>query len=1103
MNECAKNLISVLGTNHSFPVNSTLGYIDFCNEFNNIIICANNDISFFKLNQYNKSHTITYQDFSCLKNLSQAWFIGCIPDKDLLLNQFPSKLGFFNFESCTGIEQLLSKPISPTVKMLNIVINSTINFNLPLSYIQNTTSGFYFKYNFYIPGSVFTVQNDLTTQYRSPSLTLHCDNLFPFTYITANQFTVQQFTHPVGGYSYFSTLEAIYFYYTQQNKIEVPFPDSISQITSKVPLYLSLTFLGGFSKPSGIIDISNTTLETISIGNAGLNFNLNGSFPIKYSNTTLEIQFNKGNLTDLLSIDYTYLNTLNLANNWYSVELPSINRYKIEKKLSMYLDNNYFTGTIDRSWCEVKLSIANNRLSGDLPSCFTCYYNSIKSSLLGNNFTNVSPPPPCTTIIPNLKYENNVLYLYGQDLGFDNYFKIVPNIIGQFAFQKYSSLFFYQDPNLKPTVFNITFTSVSRTFTLSSHPISPKINKVTINSTNELIIDGSYFTYNASAVSITLDSISCMVESVSFYQIVCITSSAIQNSSDSVLVVYINDLYAQISINENIKENIVYMCPDNCFYNNSQTICNINGLCVCPNNNYSGVNCSTPIQYIDSVKASYESGGIVTIFGWFGSIHENIKVLIGSDDCKVQSFNETIIECLSLPGTGQVDLTVQQNGLSATTNYTFLKDVVSCPQACIQGFCNRTGQCVCNYGWTGGDCSIYIHYITSVSPSTINGGQVILIGSLGQIHDNLVVKIGELVCIVGSVNQTTIICTIGPGVGVKSINITQNGLVYTATNKFLYIQPETNNEKTCPNNCSGTNGVCLENNSCRCNGGWSGLDCSSIFDNKTDTNVNSTDGSSTITNRDTTFKISIVSLNEIGYDGSLVESHLLGQSVINSTNSTDTIHRFSRKLENNNATISYIIEQVKDQNKQFEFAGVSFIVEKGSIKITIMIDNYQYKSQLNTLDLLVESKTESNNESDDDCNSSETVFSNQSEEDMYYIKIEKNSKVFFGRFISKMISNGKPTYLPSKIVSNSSDSSIIALKLTHCDHCIIDPDFSLLVSNDFDETCDKSGIPSYVIALSTVLPVVGVTALICSIIYYQKRYKQRKLLSIMMKKLKS
>ncbi|EAL67887.1 hypothetical protein DDB_G0279097 [Dictyostelium discoideum AX4] len=57
----------------------------------------------------------------------------------------------------------------------------------------------------------------------------------------------------------------------------------------------------------------------------------------------------------------------------------------------------------------------------------------------------------------------------------------------------------------------------------------------------------------------------------------------------------------------------------------------------------------------------------------------------------------------------------------------------------------------------------------------------------------------------------------------------------------------------------------------------------------------------------------------------------------------------------------------------------------------------------------------------------------------------------------------------------------------------ITTDFSVLLSSDFDKTCDKSGTPSYVIALSIVLPVFGICAIVIPIVYYRNHQKGKKL----------
>lgn len=90
---------------------------------------------------------------------------------------------------------------------------------------------------------------------------------------------------------------------------------------------------------------------------------------------------------------------------------------------SFEINNNQLVGTINSSWCNTLLKINNNKLSGELPSCFTChiYSDYVKSMIItGNKFTNENPIADCKTLKPNLFYNSTSreLYLYGKDLGF-------------------------------------------------------------------------------------------------------------------------------------------------------------------------------------------------------------------------------------------------------------------------------------------------------------------------------------------------------------------------------------------------------------------------------------------------------------------------------------------------------------------------------------------------------------------------------------------------------------------------------------------------------------------------------------------------------------
>ncbi|KAM9985350.1 hypothetical protein ACTFIZ_008887 [Dictyostelium cf. discoideum] len=323
------------------------------------------------------------------------------------------------------------------------------------------------------------------------------------------------------------------------------------------------------------------------------------------------------------------------------------------------------------------------------------------------------------------------------------------------------------------------------------------------------------------------------------------------------------------------------------------------------------------------------------------------------------------------------------------------------------------------------------------------------------------------------------------------------------------------------------NGKCNSNTGeCECNDSFKGFDCSTIIEITTPSTNSSIDidtGGVTIGNQNTNYEISILSLNEISIDGStIIKSHPLkgnwsidneGTDTTTTTTTNSNIFKFSQKLINNTCTIIYTIEEIKLKDKSFTFGSTSFTVEKDSLKLSVLIKDYQYQSSLNTLQLIFYSAAvDTNNDDDDDCNKKETSISTSNlnnQQNLNYIQISKNSKTLVGRFINQVIADSRPTFMSSTIIndnnSNSNNNSIkIGLNLPHCFECLIDPDFSILVSSDFKESCDKSSQKNkWIIPVSVVVSVVGFSIIVTiSIILYMKHKYTFKIFSMKLKTFK-
>ncbi|KAM9982359.1 hypothetical protein ACTFIZ_006877 [Dictyostelium cf. discoideum] len=393
------------------------------------------------------------------------------------------------------------------------------------------------------------------------------------------------------------------------------------------------------------------------------------------------------------------------------------------------------------------------------------------------------------------------------------------------------------------------------------------------------------------------------------------------------------------------------------------------------------------------------------------------------------------------------------------------------------------------------------HYISSVIPSTTLGGVASFFGVFGDSHQDITLTIGGNDCPIIYNSSNIINCTAQPGSGKHSVNLTQNGVVFIGNNIYQYESII----KACPKDCSNENqGTCnTVNGECKCKQGFDGFDCSiKLHDNSTITlpenEVTVGNGVSSISNQDTNFKIYFKSLKEIDFNGEIVQTFnltdnwkLVTSNIVNNED-TNNNYLFTQTLKNTTCTVTVTIEEVK-QDSEFLFAGTTFTVSKGLVKFTISIADYQYSSFLNTLQLEMISmagKVEDSNYNND-CNNKDTEIetnsADQSTTSFNVIKISKNNKILGARFINRVISDGKPTFL-STTIKNETDSIIVVLNLPHCTkECLIDPDFSLLVDPQFQAECESKS-RKWVVPVAVVVSVVGFSGLaVAGFILYKKQ----------------
>ncbi|KAN0026228.1 hypothetical protein ACTFIV_007212 [Dictyostelium citrinum] len=143
-------------------------------------------------------------------------------------------------------------------------------------------------------------------------------------------------------------------------------------------------------------------------------------------------------------------------------------------------------------------------------------------------------------------------------------------------------------------------------------------------------------------------------------------------------------------------------------------------------------------------------------------------------------------------------------------------------------------------------------------------------------------------------------------------------------------------------------------------------------------------------------------------------------------------------------TILYNIES--NNGKEFTFAGNQFTVSKDSFKLSLSVSNWNYKKNVN------------------------------------YLKISKSGKTLYGRFQDKMLSDGRSTITITKIISKDDKKVVISLDMPHCNQCLLNPDFSVIINSDFksSDLCGKQNKKPWLIPVAVTVPVVGCALIIFS-----------------------
>ncbi|GAM24562.1 hypothetical protein SAMD00019534_077370 [Acytostelium subglobosum LB1] len=376
-----------------------------------------------------------------------------------------------------------------------------------------------------------------------------------------------------------------------------------------------------------------------------------------------------------------------------------------------------------------------------------------------------------------------------------------------------------------------------------------------------------------------------------------------------------------------------------------------------------------------------------------------------------------------------------------------------------------------------------------------SGGNVTLYGFFGPIMIKASsVMINDVPCNVTDKLLGRLFCTIRGGlpVGPANLTVTVGNLVFNSSMLVTIVPDVIPNDCGPKDGCNG-NGKCLIDTTkiCSCNEGFSGYYCESKVLNTTSFNVhqNLTIPSAVLSSNDAEFDFNIYAVQELDALGNVVFSLPTTNWTSNTTTNGNIVTKFytlDSGADNSSSLVINVQLDISNETRTILFAGQYNTYPANTLKMTVMINDWDYESNLNTIRVLFNSPFQ--NLTGCERTSDSGVGVDQYYQSLQYLKIKKGDIAFYGRFLDIALSDGRPTKAINQIINSTSDSMIVGINLPQCSQCVIDPDFSVLVAvsnpNNGDGCAEGSssqspgglrvkGQPNWLVPVVVVVSVVG------------------------------
>eukprot|EP01133_Synstelium_polycarpum_P014970 gene14970-17700_t len=356
-------------------------------------------------------------------------------------------------------------------------------------------------------------------------------------------------------------------------------------------------------------------------------------------------------------------------------------------------------------------------------------------------------------------------------------------------------------------------------------------------------------------------------------------------------------------------------------------------------------------------------------------------------------------------------------------------------------------------------------YVTAIDPITTAGGLVTIHGSFGANLDTPSAAINNINCPIDSLTTTTLICHIGQVTkGPASFSMLVDGYPYQS-NSLLYIT-ETDPIKFYQIKEIHDGGGVVPNNT----------NPTAQFE---------ADGF--------VFEFSLYSVRELGPDNQLVKEvvtdywNYANFTIGDLTSLNYTFNNTADPYAPETVTSSI---QYSTSARTLDFAGITMHLSPNTLKVSVSVVNWQYSSSLNTLQVVFTTKL---GDYPTDCNGNEIVpiQSNELDDSIEYLKVIRNGLAFYGKFLDRSLSDGRPTYTRNRLLNITQDKmAFIGISMPQCKSCLLDPNFNVLIDNgDSKDKCSKLKLSTWKIIVIAVGGFVALVAVIVGLVLWKKNRK--------------